>query len=267
MQPYFWKDLVGVRQTHTFIHPTKCGGTALEQFFDRVCPGRIGGSGHANISSAQNNPIIVLREPFDRFSSIFRYWKSGAETGPYQRAPELLTKYAGTTPKQFIRMIAEGRGEDLYADVRWSKEHFIPQSHWLPPEAMPHAIVLAYAPDLAPAVSDLFKYLRIEASTDLPKVNVSRRDATVELDDEDRRWIRQAFATDFDLMAGLPMRNNVARVVCPRLSGFGFTKHLERECLSSSSGIGSADSWESGDIYSWLSLVRRSILTVFSGHR
>ena len=214
MRPHFWTDLLGIRQVHTFIHPTKCGGTALEQFFARTCPRRIRGDGHLNLSSKKNNPIIVIREPFDRFSSIFRYWKSGAEAGPYQRAPELLAKYAGTTPKQFIRMIAEDRREDLYADPRWTREHFLPQSHWLPPEAMPHAILLAYAPDLAPAVSDLFKYLRIEAPVDLPKVNVSRRDAMVELDDEDRRWIRQVFATDFDLWDRLRLRPQDFRRVC-----------------------------------------------------
>jgi hypothetical protein len=199
VRPYFWADLFRIRQQHTFIHPTKCGGTALEQCFARVCAGRIIGCGHQNIASVKNHPVIVIREPFDRFFSIFRYWKSGAESGPYQRSPELLSSYAATTPKQFIRMLAEDRQEDLYADPRWTREHFIAQSHWLPAEAMPHAIAIPYVPDLSPLVRALFAYLRIDASADLPKVNVTRRDATAEFDDEDRRWIRHAFASDFDL--------------------------------------------------------------------
>lgn len=219
MRPYFWTDLLGIRAGHTFIHPTKCGGTALEQFFARVCPERIRGDGHQNLCSEKNNPIIVLREPVDRFSSIFHYWKSGAEAGPYQRAPELRAKYADVTPKQFIRMIAEDRRDDLYADPRWTKEHFLPQAHWLPAEAMSHAIVLPYVPDLAPVVRGLFKYLRVDVPVDLPKVNVTRRDAAMDLDDEDQRWVRKAFSADFDLWARLRHRPHSFRRVIATPAG------------------------------------------------
>lgn len=219
MRPYFWTDLLGIRAGHTFIHPTKCGGTALEQFFARVCPERISGHGHGNRCTPENNPIIVLREPFDRFTSIYRYWKLGAEAGPYQRAPELRAKYAGVTPKQFIRMIAEDRRDDLYADPRWTKEHFLPQAHWLPAEAIPHAIVLPYVADLAPMVRGLFEYLRIDVAVDLPKVNVTRRDTEVNLDGEDQRWIRQTFAADFDLWGRLRHRPQGFRRVITMPSG------------------------------------------------
>ena len=72
---------------YTFVHPTKSGGTSLlntilahySEYFKEM--------GH-KYTCNEENPVIVIREPFDRFLSMFNYWKYGSEK--YPRDPVFL---------------------------------------------------------------------------------------------------------------------------------------------------------------------------------
>jgi hypothetical protein len=63
----------------TFIHPTKCGGTAIENYINQHYKDYFINNGHTNVCTKDNKPIIVIREPYDRFISIFNYWKNGIQ--------------------------------------------------------------------------------------------------------------------------------------------------------------------------------------------
>jgi hypothetical protein len=72
---------------YTFIHPTKSGGTALEQYFDKYYQKNIDISGgHEVKCSNTNNPIIVVRDVKTRFYSMYKYWKNGAIDGLWKRS-------------------------------------------------------------------------------------------------------------------------------------------------------------------------------------
>ena len=70
---------------YTFIHPTKSGGTACENFFYEYYREYIVGLGHDYNCNNNNNPIIIVRDIKSRFFSMFTYWKCGALDTKYKR--------------------------------------------------------------------------------------------------------------------------------------------------------------------------------------
>ncbi len=52
---------------YTLIHPTKSGGTSIENFFYLHYRSSFRGMGHASICKNNNNPIIVVRDVKSRF--------------------------------------------------------------------------------------------------------------------------------------------------------------------------------------------------------
>ena len=73
-----------------FVHIPKTGGTAALSFLDG-CSQQVLSNGHMPIAGwylkHRIRPIAMLREPTDRFGSLFAYWKYG--TGARVGACEL----------------------------------------------------------------------------------------------------------------------------------------------------------------------------------
>ena len=65
------------KKSYMFVHPTKCGGTSFVKYINKNQLD-IGIGGHDCICSKYPNPIIFLRDPLERFLSMYNYWKNGS---------------------------------------------------------------------------------------------------------------------------------------------------------------------------------------------
>ena len=64
---------------YSFIHPTKTGGGACEDFFRNNYSEYIKSCGHIIKCKNDNNSIIIVRDIYDRFISMYKYWKYGSD--------------------------------------------------------------------------------------------------------------------------------------------------------------------------------------------
>jgi len=188
---------------YTFIHPTKSGGTAIENYFEKHYSDYISGIGHENICSNNNSPIIVVRDVKSRFFSMFKFWKNGAIDTSFKRNDEFKKKYEYFTIFDFIYLV-ENREPDLYHEFTWAS-HFDTTTKWLGETDYENIIVIQYDNDLNSKIQSLIDYLGIpNKNIPLLKQNVS-----VDISDENilllddpalNKFIEKYFKNDIELL-------------------------------------------------------------------
>lgn len=188
---------------HTFVHVTKTGGTAVEQYFKAHHPRQVKGVGHLHRCGNSSNPIVIIRDPMERFVSMFEYWRNGATDGKYQRKAEWVSV---NTISDFVRKL---RGKDrsfernfLHRDFT-TNLHFCEQAYWLKPADYAKTTVLVYDRDrMDEKLRALLTHLGLpHRGLPLPRVNVTKTDSRVDtsMTDDDRAWVRERFRCDFEL--------------------------------------------------------------------
>ena len=191
---------VNKNMTYTFIHPTKTGGTACETFFKEHYSEYIKGTGHDNKCMNNNNPIVIIRDPIDRFISMYKYWKYGSfDIDKYKRNSVFLQNYNQYTIKDFIRLIKNKQHEDLYQTFTWN-QHFEPITNWINNVDYANIIVILYTKNLNEKINKLLNALKINnKQIDLPIINVSNNKENIQLDNDDIIFIKSYFVDDFKL--------------------------------------------------------------------
>lgn len=182
----------------TFIHVTKCGGMSVEEYFEKHYSDYIIGRDHDTICTNSNNPIIVIREPIDRFKSIYKYWKNGSIL--WKRNNKFKQKYRNHSIKDMISLIKMQSFSDLYYGFTWNK-HFDSQTKWLGNCDYSNIIVIKFVPDMNNKINTLIDQLNIpNKGVSLEKTNISNTDnVTIDLDENDIQWIKQQYKDDFEL--------------------------------------------------------------------
>jgi len=186
---------------YTFVHSTKCGGTACEQFFQEHYSDYIIGQSHALLCKNDNNPIFIVRDPIDRFISMYKYWKNGTEDTNFKRKPEFIEKYNKFTIKDYIHLMKHSIRE-LTCDFTWY-QHYKPQTSWISQYAnYKNIIIIKYEPNLNNKIQKLLELLQIPSKNiNLPIIHVSSlENCNCELDDEDIAFIKQNYKTDYELL-------------------------------------------------------------------
>lgn len=183
---------------YTFIHPTKTGGTACDSFFKEHYSEFIKEAEcHKAICRNDNNPIILIRDPIDRFISMYKYWKNGSEK--YKRNDEFKNNYKDYTIKDYIYLIKNGKKKELCNDFTWD-QHFQPIVKWINKTDYKKIIVVIYERNLNEKINKLLDVLKIKLKpVELPIINVSDNKENIQLDNDDIIFIKSYFADDLKL--------------------------------------------------------------------
>lgn len=189
---------------HTFVHVTKTSGTTFEQYFKKYHPKHISGVGHTHTCSNSKNPIIIIRDPVDRFVSMFKYWRNGAESGKYTRDERWNPKCESIN--DFIGLLERNdqgfKKKFLHRDFT-THLHFAEQTNWLKPSDYKKAIVITYDKHaMDEKMKSLLNYLNIEAKgLPLPKTNVTKHVDSIDtvIDEQHMASLKRMFAADYRL--------------------------------------------------------------------
>ena len=184
----------------TFIHPTKCGGTAVEDFFfkyyrkyfDLI-------KGHGQTCLNHNNSIIIVRDPIDRFKSIYKYWKYGSERFLCNRKEDI--PFFHFNVKDFIQLLKNNDTNKLYRGATWDL-HFKSITHWIKNTKLENIIVLKYTKDMNPVIQTFLKEFGIPTvSAVVPHVNITKKvEEKILLDKTDIDFIQNYYKSDFELL-------------------------------------------------------------------
>lgn len=187
-------------QTHyTFVHPTKSGGTSIETFVRDHEINWIHLNGHGNLCQKNNNPIIIVRDPIERFLSMYFYWKNGSPL--FEHTATHRTRYKNISIKLFIRCLRDKMVRNvLYTKYIW-EDHYRCQSYWIPETCYDNTIVVFLTNHLTDSMTQLFEYLDFHPPYEIqiPHVNASYKEP-IQLDQTDIEFIHQYFKSDFELI-------------------------------------------------------------------
>jgi hypothetical protein len=192
---------------YTFIHIPKCGGSCVEKYFENHYSDRIQGVTHKHLCEKDNNPIVIVRNPVDRFVSLYHYWKNGSH-GRNSRGSDFTEKYGDYTIKDFIEMFKRNNEaiknnwmHEMVTGYMW-RLHYFPQVYWMAPEFYSNSIVIIYTEDLNKKIHSLLEYIGVEdKNIELEHSNVTRKKEgeNVELDENDIIWLKEQFKEDFEM--------------------------------------------------------------------
>ena len=128
---------------YLFIHTPKTGGTALEEYFQSYYSDYIIGFAHDNICSDNENSIIIIRNPIDRFLSLYSYQKYGSERFNLNRQ---YNNYSNiNTISDFISYIDSSQ---LPVNSFVWPVHYDEQVNWIKPTDYKSTIILIYENNL-----------------------------------------------------------------------------------------------------------------------
>lgn len=185
---------------YTFIHPTKSGGIAIDEYFTAHYKEFISDSKlHKNNCTDTNNSIIVVRDVESRFLSMYKYWKYGSDR--WKREKKELKNISLI---DFINLLKTNK-QKLYGGIIWN-QHFDNTTAWIKTDYK-NIIVIRYVPDLNEKVQKLLQVLEIPNKyIPLPKTNVSRKiedesDLHLQLNDPIvKEFISSYFKSDIELI-------------------------------------------------------------------
>ena len=180
----------------TFVHPTKCGGTSVENFLNKYYSKYFYTNVHFNKCENNNNSILIVRDPVDRFKSMYKYWKSGSEIFIHKN--KHIDRFKNVNIKTFIKIL-QNNSNILYN--RFLKNiHYQPISYWIH-DKYENIIIVKYCKDLNIPFQKMINSFNIpNLNIQIPHINVSKNKENIILDDEDLQFIKEYFKKDYELI-------------------------------------------------------------------
>jgi hypothetical protein len=195
---------------YNFIHCTKSGGTAFNECIIRNYSNYIKGNNHSVLCENNNNPIIIFRNPIDRFISMYKYWRNGSNKWGFKQNRLELNK--NITIKDYINFI---KCNDKTLMTSYTNDlHYKPTSYWINNTEYKNLIIITYDNDLNIKLRRLLRHLNIpKLNVSVEKVNVSINDENIILDKEEIKFIKTYFSEDFKLMNFIVNKPEVFKMV------------------------------------------------------
>lgn len=178
-----------------FVHITKTGGASFHDFiyhnyldyfiFDSIP--------HQTTAISYSNPVIIVRNPFDRFLSMFNYWQNGSEL-----YDPLFGKTNISIPvffKYFYKGLLSKESIKTYV---W-KHHFLPQTYWLSEDCYQKSTIIVYNQNFENTISKFTKIIGLPKPIyPLKYINKSKKHIDY-LTSKDKKIIYQHYQKDFEL--------------------------------------------------------------------
>jgi len=182
----------------TFVHPTKCGGTSIAKILkNNYSKFFTVANEHKTLCYDKNNPIILVRDPVDRFKSMYKYWKYGSEK--YIKNPKSINYVKNVTVKNYISLI-KIKSPILNTVYTWDK-HYAPITDWIKVSNYNKLIIIKYCKDLNIPFQKMINSFKIKnCNIPIPHSNVSKSKEDIVLDDEDLQFITEHFKKDYELI-------------------------------------------------------------------
>jgi hypothetical protein len=182
---------------YTFVHPTKCGGCAVEDFLNENYSHYFSTEGHYNKCKYDNDSIIIVRDPVDRFKSMYKYWKYGSER--HQINEEHIENFKDVNIKTFISMIKNNSNNLI---TKFTQDiHYKPITHWIN-TTYNNIIILKYNKDLNNTIQKMISKMNIPNKVNklVKHTNISKTTEEIVLDDDDLLFIKKYFISDYYLI-------------------------------------------------------------------
>jgi len=184
---------------YTFVHPTKSGGTSVDNYFADHYNDYINNVGHGGSCKNDNNSIIIVRDVNSRFLSMYKYWRNGSEK--WKLPEQLKNKRNDVSMLDFINLIKQNNTKELYHSAIW-KQHFDNTTTWIDTDYK-NIIIIRYEENLNDKVQTLIHKLGIpNKNIPLPKKNVSLPvDNEEELNSKEvQEFLSEYFKDDIDFI-------------------------------------------------------------------
>lgn len=166
---------------YTFIHTTNCGGSSIDNFFRRYYKQIIYSEPYCELKCEENNnPIIIVRNPLERFISIYKYWKH----------------YHGHTYKNYT--INDFVSKIINGNLLFN-EDYAPITNWINDVPYNKIIIILYCNNLNEKIQKLLDELKIRnKGFTLYKYSINNNEEII-LDDTTINFISEYYKDDFQL--------------------------------------------------------------------
>lgn len=201
------KKYIETQNKHVFIHPTKVAGSAFIKYVQKYYPQHFEYNGHNIKVSQVNNPIIFIRNPYDRFISMYKYWKYGSyDYNEHQHSIYHLQNVEKYNIKDFIQFVK--KKDPILITPFTSFIHILAQSWWIEELDYHKCIVVMYDKnEMEDKVFQLLDYLESKKilenkKYEFPKINISNHSIkeNILLDNQDINEINLLYKNDFELI-------------------------------------------------------------------
>lgn len=181
---------------HQLVHIPKTGGCAFHNFLWDKYPDYFELMGHEFAVKSSKNPIVIVRNPLDRVSSIYQFWANGSDM--FEKRLELTFQEFLEGANEIINSIPLDE-KDLVANHALML-HILPQSRWIEKEDYSKCIVVRYQKDLGKSLENLVDYLDLPPFTEkLKEANVTKDKVEMRFSIQDFKKILNIYAQDFIL--------------------------------------------------------------------
>lgn len=181
---------------YSFIHVPKSSGSCVNECLalDRNF---VTDNTHRMKCTNTNNPIVVVRDPYDRFLSLYQYWKYGSE----RYVNPVYIHRSTCSILDFIHFIQTNQTNMLYGYNTWAV-HYKCTADWLAGVHYKNIIILRYQPDMDPVIDALYEFIQLPKPAAIRKVNISVKEPIAD-EEVVRAFVRQHYKADYDLIANI----------------------------------------------------------------